>query len=108
VPKGVRIGSLADVPDGQAATFTDPQSGRPGILVRLGPSRVVAYDAVCTHAGCTVEFDAASNMLACPCHGAEFDPTHGAAVVAGPAPTPLPAIGVRVGPDGGLYVTGSS
>ena len=58
VPRGVRIGSLTDVPVGQAAVFTDPRSGRPGILVRLGPSRVVAYDAVCTHAGCTVGFDA--------------------------------------------------
>lgn len=107
-PHGVRIGNLADVPVGQAAPFTNPRSGRPAILVRLGSARAVAYDAVCTHAGCTVGFDAGSSMLACPCHGAQFDPAHGAAVVAGPASTPLPTIRLRIGPDGSLYLTASS
>jgi len=107
VPQGVRIGNLADVPVGQAASFTDPHSGRPAILVRLSSTRAVAYDAVCTHAGCTVGFDTASNVLACPCHGAEFDPAHGGAVIAGPAPTPLPAIGLHIAPGGAVYVSGS-
>ncbi len=106
-PAGTRIGSLSDVPVGQAAAFTT-HSGRPAVVVRLDQRRVVAYSAVCTHAGCTVAYDAGSRLLACPCHGAEFDPTRGATPVAGPADRPLASITLHVGPDGGLYLPSSS
>ena len=106
-PAGTRIGSLGDVPVGQAAGFTT-HSGRPAVVVRLDQRRVVAYSAVCTHAGCTVAYDAGSRLLACPCHGAEFDPTRGATPVAGPAQRPLASITLHVGPDGGLYLPSSS
>jgi len=43
---------------------------------------------VCTHAGCTVDFQ--SGVIACPCHGSEFDANTGA-VLRGPAATPLGA-----------------
>jgi len=34
----------------------------------------VAYDAIGTHAGCEVAYDASQKLLGCPCHGALFDP----------------------------------
>jgi thiosulfate dehydrogenase [quinone] large subunit len=55
------------------------------IAVRLSDHRVVAYRAGCTHAQCIVSFDPGRGLITCPCHGAEFDPGHGAAVVSGPA-----------------------
>jgi thiosulfate dehydrogenase (quinone) large subunit len=103
-PAGQRIGSLQQVPVGQAASFRDPTTDRPAVAVRLSDRRVVAYHAACTHAGCTVGFDPASSLLVCPCHGAAFDPHRSAAVVNGPATAPLPALPITVGPDGGLYV----
>ena len=102
-PAGTRIGSLTDIPVGQAGTFTTP-SGRPAVAIRLGQRRVVAYSAVCTHAGCTVAYDDNSRLLACPCHGAEFDPARNAAAVAGPTSTPLAPIALHLGTDGGLYL----
>lgn len=54
----------------------------------------MAYSAVCTHQGCTVAYS--GGQLACPCHGSVFDPANGAAVVNGPAQTPLPGILVEV------------
>ncbi len=103
-PMGLRIGSLADVAVGQARTFTDPGTGKPAVAIRLTSSKVVAFSAKCTHAGCVVQFDTARKVLQCPCHGGQFNPAAGAAVVAGPPPRPLPAIPVRLSADGGIYV----
>jgi thiosulfate dehydrogenase [quinone] large subunit len=104
-PSGQRIGDLGQIGVGQAVAFSDPASGLPAVAVRLGARQVVAYQAVCTHAGCTVGFDPTSGLLACPCHGAEFDPRHAGAVVTGPAPTPLAPVRITVGPDDGLYTS---
>jgi thiosulfate dehydrogenase (quinone) large subunit len=82
------IGTMSDLRSQGALMFQDPSSGDPVIVVDAKGS-VVAYDAVCTHQGCTVEYDPNAVLLFCPCHGAEFDPTRGAQVVAGPARRPL-------------------
>ena len=89
------IGTLADLKSQGQLTFQDPGTGDPGIVVDAG-GKVVAFDALCTHQGCQVEYDPSQTLLVCPCHGAEFDPTKGAAVVAGPAPTPLASFPITV------------
>ncbi len=63
----------------------------------------MAYDAICTHAGCGVAYDASQKLFACPCPGALFDAARAGAVAAGPALTPLGAIHIEVAADGGLY-----
>jgi thiosulfate dehydrogenase [quinone] large subunit len=104
-PTGTRIGALADIEAQGSITFQAPSSGDPAVAVSLGGGNIVAFDAVCTHAGCTVSYDSGQKLLTCPCHGATFDPAHGAAVTGGPAPTPLAAIALQIGTDGGVYAT---
>ena len=48
----------------------------------LVPRAVVAFDDLCTHAGCTVNYDTGQKLFVCPCHGAAFDPANGAALSA--------------------------
>ena len=89
---GTAIASESEVAPGSAFPFKD--SGNPAVLVHLDSGDFVAYSAVCTHQGCTVAYK--EGNLACPCHGSIFDPADGAAVVSGPAQTPLPEIPVKV------------
>ncbi len=91
------LGNVKGLLANSAGQYTDPTSGDPALLVHLPDGRFVAYDAGCTHAGCTVEYDPTQHQLACPCCGAVFDPAHGAQVLAGPAPQPLAALEVRYG-----------
>ena len=102
-PTGTRIGALADLQSQGFLSFQDPTTGDPAVAVSLAGGSVVAFDAVCTHAGCQVSYDSGQRLLACPCHGGLFDPARGAAVVAGPPPAPLAAISLQVGADGGVY-----
>jgi rieske iron-sulfur protein len=69
---------------------------------------IVAYSAICTHAGCPVTgwLKASSgekDALKCFCHNSEFDPREGAQVVFGPAPRRLPALPLAIS-DGSLTV----
>ena len=101
-----RIAALGSLPVGQALEFQVPSTGNPGLLIRLTRDRVVAYDAICTHARCIVQFDPDLMLLVCYCHQAEFDPRRSAAVVAGPAPRPLPSLKASVSGDGAIFVEG--
>jgi Rieske Fe-S protein len=85
----------------RSTAFSLPASGEPAVLVALADGTIAAYDAVCTHAACTVAFDRLSGNLLCPCHGAIFDPAHGGRVVAGPTDQPLPSLPLRIDPATG-------
>ncbi len=104
---GTLIGRVSQLASGRAVTFDDPGTGDPGVLLKLADGSFVAFDAVCTHAGCTVEYDRGSAFLLCPCHGAAFDPAHEAEVVAGPARRPLASIPIHVdSASGRITLTG--
>ena len=104
IPTGVKIGNIANIPVNSSIYFTD-QQGNQDMLVRLQNGSVVAYSSTCTHRPCTVGYDSSSSIIRCPCHGAAFDPSHGATVLQGPAQFPLPSVNVTVDSSGDVWVS---
>ena len=79
------------------------------LLVRLEPESlagvtreraaegVVAYSAICPHAGCEVSvWVPDQKILECSCHYSHFNPREGAAVIDGPAPRALAALPLTI------------
>ncbi len=100
---GTSVGPATGVPVGGAAAFTDPGTGGPALVIQQTAGQFVAFDAVCPHAGCTVAYASSAKIIACPCHGSEFNPQSGA-VIRGPATRGLTPISVVKGTNGDLYV----
>jgi rieske iron-sulfur protein len=79
------------------ATLTAPTSER-------AAEGVVAYSAICPHAGCEVSgWDGERKVLECSCHYSHYDPREGATVIDGPAPRALAALPLKI-MDGKLAV----
>ena len=102
-PAGTAVGPAASVPVGGSASFTDPASGDPSLVIQQTAGEFVAFDAICPHAGCTVAYQSSSQVIACPCHGSTFNPKTGD-VTQGPATSGLTAIKIIKGANGDLYV----
>jgi thiosulfate dehydrogenase [quinone] large subunit len=103
-PSGTPVGPASSVPVGGSATFTDPASGDPALVIQHPAGEFLAFDAVCPHAGCTVAYAPSAGVIACPCHGSEFNARTGA-VIRGPAATGLTTIKMSKGANGDLYVS---
>jgi len=92
-PKGTVLGAASDVPVGGGAIYTAAKV----VVTQPASGQYKAFSAVCTHVGCLVN-KVTSGTIDCPCHGSEFKITNGA-VVAGPAPSPLPARQIKIVDD---------
>jgi Rieske Fe-S protein len=90
---GGALASTSEIPVGGGKIF-DTQ-----VVVVTQPSagEFRAFSAVCTHLGCIVN-QIANGRIDCPCHGSEYSITDGA-VLAGPAPRPLPAKQFKITAD---------
>lgn len=88
------------------------------LLLRLDPASlsdeekpraadgIVAYSAICTHAGCGVTaWMPKEQLLLCPCHGSEYDPKDIGKAVFGPAPRRLASLPLKIS-DGVLAAAG--
>ena len=80
---------------GRGLSFTNPADGSPAWVVHPSGNVFVAFSAICTHAGCTVQYDPAGIQFVCPCHSGVYDARTGQ-VLQGPPPAPLPSIPVHV------------
>jgi Rieske Fe-S protein len=92
-PKGTVLGATSDIPVGGGAIYTAAKV----VVTQPASGQYQAFSAVCTHVGCVVN-KVTSGTIDCPCHGSEFKITNGA-VVAGPAPSPLPARQIKIVDD---------
>jgi thiosulfate dehydrogenase [quinone] large subunit len=100
---GTAVGSVSSVPVGGSAAFTDPSTGDPALVIQQTAGDFVAFDAICPHAGCTVAYEQSAKLIACPCHGSEFNARTGR-VIRGPATYGLTPIKIIRGANGDLYV----
>jgi Rieske Fe-S protein len=60
---------------------------RNNIIVINSGGQFIALSSVCTHSGCQVTYNSASNELPCNCHGSRFSVS--GSVLEGPANRPL-------------------
>jgi Rieske Fe-S protein len=75
-----------------------------GVTQERAADGVIAYSAICPHAGCEVNvWSAEQQVLECSCHFSHYNPREAAAVIDGPAPRPLAALPLKL-VDGKLVV----
>ena len=83
-----------------AMDIINPADGKAGLLIHLLNGHFAAYERACTHEGVEVNYDPMTHTLVCPAHGAVFDPLNKAAVLQGPALTPLKPVAFLVNANG--------
>ena len=69
------IANLKDVPKGGSLSFT--YKGEKAILIKTKQDDLVAYVAICPHAGGKIEWDEKINMLLCETHLSLFNVADG-------------------------------
>ena len=71
-----------------------PFGSKPAIVVRTVDGELHAFNAVCTHLECTVQFKADTSQIWCACHNGLYDVAGN--VVSGPPPRSLERYAVNV------------
>lgn len=92
---------------GSGLYFNYPTRNDPAVLLRSKEGEYRAYSRRCSHAGCSVEFDAPHRCLICPCHNGTFDARMGH-VMFGPPRRPLDEIILQIRAGGLIWAIGKS
>lgn len=66
----VEVGRIDKFPVGRGVSV--PFKGTTVLILHL-ETGFVAFSAICTHAGCLVDWDAEKEQIVCPCHSGVFD-----------------------------------
>lgn len=108
----VRVTSLEAVPDDGVPRqfpviadrqdawnrFPDEAIGAVYLRRTKGSEEVEAFNAICPHAGCFVNFDRKQDVYQCPCHDSSFDLS--GKCQHGPSPRSLDALDTELRPAG--------
>lgn len=89
------IGTVTEL-DGQGFLASKTFQGEQVIVVR-NAGDVIALNSLCTHQGCSVDWNGDAEALACPCHGSKF--SLDGAVTEGSATGPLDVFKAKVEED---------
>lgn len=104
-PRRMKIEGARSMRSNTAIFFSWPTDIRPfdsNILVMDDRGNYHAYNRICTHLQCLVNYDPQTKRIVCPCHGSSYDVLTGA-VLGGPAPRGLPKILLESDEAGDVY-----
>ncbi|NEQ42434.1 MAG: Rieske (2Fe-2S) protein [Leptolyngbya sp. SIOISBB] len=90
------IGTVSELDEAGSLSSSNFQGTQ--VVVTRDPNNadaVVAVDSLCTHQGCTVDWD--GGAFACPCHGSNFNVD--GSIASGPASSPLPVYEAKIEGD---------
>jgi Rieske Fe-S protein len=91
----VLAGRVTDVPVNAGKIV--PFGQQPALLIHTADGRFLAFVAVCTHLGCTVQYRPDLQEIWCPCHNGIYDLA--GRNVSGPPPRPLTPLEVHLRGD---------
>jgi Rieske Fe-S protein len=94
---GSALASTGEIPEGSGKIFISAKV----VVTQPAAGEYKAFSAVCTHMQCVVD-QISNGTIDCPCHGSQYSIKDGS-VVAGPAPSPLPAQSIKVS-GGSIYL----
>lgn len=92
---------LVDHSDAWTTFRNDPVGA---VLMRREGKKVLAFQASCPHAGCTVAYSPSENIFACPCHVGRFDLTGKRVGERSDSPRDLDSLEVEVRDGGEVWV----
>ena len=112
IPPPIAEPTPTSVIAGNSSTLL-PNSGKifrfgskPGIVLKTPDGQVRAFSAICTHLGCTVQYDSKDEQIWCPCHNGHYN-LYGINI-SGPPPSPLTPYKVILQGDNIIVTKGES
>lgn len=96
--------TVAEIPPNSGKIFKFGR--RPALLINTPAGELRAFDGICTHLNCTVQYRQDFGQVWCACHNGFYDLT--GKNIAGPPPRPLPRLEVQVRGEEIVVSRGSS
>ncbi len=95
VATSVKVAKLSEIPPNSAKIFKF--GTKPGILVHTAQGELRAFNAICTHLDCTVQYKPEWKLIWCACHNGRYNLE--GINISGPPPRPLQEFTVHVKDD---------